>query len=96
MRVEFDPAKDRRNRTKHGVSLERAIEFDLEQSLVEVDDRHAYGESRWTAYGELDGRLYVLVFTLRAQVTRVISLRKANEREQVYVTEQRGRLEDGT
>ncbi|MDY3330651.1 MAG: BrnT family toxin [Pelistega sp.] len=31
--------------------------------------------------GKIRGRLYVLVYTLRNEVMRVISLRKANKRE---------------
>jgi uncharacterized DUF497 family protein len=34
MQIEFDPAKDRANHAKHGVSLVMAIELDWEAALV--------------------------------------------------------------
>jgi uncharacterized protein len=88
--IVFDPAKDEANIAKHGVSLLRADEIRMEEALIEVDDRFDYGEPRWIAYGELDGRLHVLAFTVRDTRVRAISLRKANDRERRYVREQRG------
>lgn len=89
--IVFDPAKDVANIAKHGVSLDRARDFVFEDSLIEADDRFDYEERRWVAYGDLDGRLYVLVFVVRDDMTRVISLRKANEREKRHAKRQ-GRL----
>lgn len=39
------------------------------------------GEDRFQAHGLIDGRLHVLVFTMRSDVLRAISLRKAHPRE---------------
>ena len=82
--IVFDPAKDAVNIVKHGVSLLRADEIQMDEALIEVDDRFDYGEPRWIAYGELDGRLHVLAFTVRDARVRAISLRKANDRERRY------------
>jgi len=38
-------------------------------------------EARFQALGEIDGRVYMLVFTPRGGDVHVISLRKANRRE---------------
>jgi uncharacterized DUF497 family protein len=46
MRIEYDPAKDVTNRTKHGVSLALASELDWEAALVWIDSRFEYGELR--------------------------------------------------
>lgn len=43
--------------------------------------RHDYGETRYVALGQLQGRLHVLCFTETRDGIRVISFRKANERE---------------
>lgn len=83
--IEFDRAKDAVNIVKHGVSLARAEEMVFEKSLIEADQRFDYQESRWLAYGDLDGRLHVLVFTRRDDIIRAISLRKANQREVEHV-----------
>lgn len=88
--IVFDSDKDAASIAKHGVSLLRADEIQMDEALIEVDDRFDYGESRWIAYGELDGRLHVLAFTVRDARVRAISLRKANDRERRYVREQRG------
>lgn len=47
-----------------------------------VDNRFDYGETRTICLGELNGRLYVIVYTWRGENRRIISARKANVREQ--------------
>jgi uncharacterized DUF497 family protein len=86
--IVFDPAKDAANIAKHGVSLSRADTMFVDDALIEIDDRRDYGEPRWILYGEIDGRLHVLAFTVREGRMRAISLRKANDREQKHVARQ--------
>ena len=49
--------------------------------FVVPDERLAYGEARFQAYGLIDGQLYVLAFPMRAHVLRAISLRTASAKE---------------
>ena len=49
MRIEFNPAKDAANQSKHGVSLALAGELDWEAALVWVDERFEYEETRMIA-----------------------------------------------
>ncbi len=80
--VEFDAAKDARNIREHGISLQRAEDFDISAAIFDVDDREDYGEVRWNAIGFLDARLYSLTFTeVDDEVIRAISLRKATSPE---------------
>jgi uncharacterized protein (DUF4415 family)/uncharacterized DUF497 family protein len=65
MAVEFDPDKDAANIAKHGVSLSRAADFEI-LAFVE-DDRSAYGETRFRAWGLIDAMAHCLVFTRRGQ-----------------------------
>lgn len=81
MDIEFDPIKDQANRVKHGLSLALAEAFELETALVEIDDRNDYKEERFIALGLIGDRVHVMVFTVRGEAIRVISLRKANRRE---------------
>jgi uncharacterized DUF497 family protein len=81
MEVSYDPAKGERNISERGLSFERVAEFDFETALIEADGRQDYGEARMTAIGRLDGVPHVLIFTMRGDVLRVISFRKANKRE---------------
>jgi uncharacterized DUF497 family protein len=76
---EFDPAKDARNREKHGVSLALAAEFEI--LAAEPDDRFDYGEERWRAWGRIEGVEYCLVYTMRRERLRAISLRRASRKE---------------
>jgi uncharacterized DUF497 family protein len=79
MEIEFDPAKDAANIAKHGVSLSRAA--DLEILVFIEDDRNAYGEVRYRAWGMIDGKLHCLAFTHRNGAVRAISLRRAHKKE---------------
>ncbi len=81
MQIEFDPAKDATNQTKHGVSLSLADELDWEAALVWVDDRFEYGELRMIALAPKTVILYYVAFVERGNMRRIISLRQANRRE---------------
>jgi len=81
VRIEFDPAKDALNRSKHGVSLVLAAELDWEAALVWVDDRFRYSETRMIALAPKRRTLYYVAFVNRGAVRRIISLRRANRRE---------------
>lgn len=81
MSYEFDPTKDESNLDKHGVSLADASGFEWETAVVREDVRKPYPELRFEAKGLIGERLYVMVYCLRADTVRVISLRKANLRE---------------
>lgn len=82
--IEFDPMKDDENRRKHGLPLE-AADFLFDGPYIEEEDRRGnYGETRFIATGpveRLENRICVAVYTWREGVRRVISFRKANERE---------------
>jgi len=84
MRIEFDPAKDSTNTAKHGVSLALASQLDWGSALVWMDDRNVYGEVRQSALVLMGERVYFVAFVDRADVRRVISLRKANNREVMH------------
>jgi uncharacterized protein len=77
--ADFDPAKEAINLSKHGISLARWI--DLEVFAIVADDRFDYGEPRYRAYGMIDGVSYCLVFTVRNERYRPISLRRAHAKE---------------
>lgn len=81
MRIEFDPAKDSANRTKHGISLTLASELDWDAALVWIDDRFETDELRMIALAPKTGILYYVAFVDRGEVRRIISLRRANRRE---------------
>ena len=87
MKIEFDPAKDAANQTKHGVSLSMAGELNWEAALVWVDGRFEYKETRMIALAPETDILYYVAFVDRGEVRRIISLRRANRREVKHYVE---------
>ena len=85
MNVTFDPAKDAANLAKHGFSLLDAVGFEWGAAVVWPDKRREYDEARMVGLVPVKDRLFCVVFVDRPpeQPTerRIISLRKANNRE---------------
>ena len=82
MRCEWDEAKNRINLVKHGLSFEDADAVFAGPCVTFVDDRFDYGEERLITLGLLAGRLVVVGHAPRDEGTRIISMRKGNQREQ--------------
>ena len=81
MEIAYDLAKDAINRAKQGVSLGEAARLEWNRVLAKPDTRMDYGEPRQIGYGPIGQRLYCVVFVDRGDTLRIISLRKANNRE---------------
>ena len=62
--------------------MARADEVFAGATLTVEDDRQDYGEVRFITIGFLDSRMVILIWTPRDDAYRIISMRKANEREQ--------------
>ena len=81
MKITYDPAKNDWNIRERGLSFDRAAEVDFSHASIYVDVRRDYGETRYVALCYLDRRLHVLCFRETDEGIRVISFRKANDRE---------------
>ena len=91
MKFEWDPDKNARNIKSRGLDFDLATAFEWHTALVIEDTRRDYGEPRLRAMGLIINRLYVLVFTPRGEFIRIISLRRANRREEkTYEKAQQG------
>jgi uncharacterized DUF497 family protein len=88
MEIEFDPAKNAKNVADRKLSLARAAELFKGRVFELLDERRDYGEIRRLAFGRIDGRLHVCVYTDRGEIRRIISLRKANAREKAWFDRQ--------
>ncbi len=84
MNYEWSEQKKEANFEKHGVDFNDIENFEWDSVIETLDDRKNYGEQRWVAIGRICDRLYVLIYTMRNNNIRVISLRKANTRERNY------------
>lgn len=87
MQFEWDPAKARENRRKHGVDfLDDIPALEDPYRLEELDDRHAFVEERTMTIGQSRSRVLFVVTTTRGQDgedrCRIISARKATRHEE--------------
>lgn len=82
MQISFDPAKRDKTLLERGLDFADAGIVFAGHTYDLVDDRFDYGEVRVITVGRLDTRMVVLVWTQRGPARHVISMRKANDREQ--------------
>lgn len=86
MQCEWDENKAATNLSKHGVSFgEAKTVFDDPLFIAFADPDHSIGEKRLIVMGESSkGRLLVVAYTERSQVTRLISAREATRKERRF------------
>ncbi len=78
----FDPVKDAANRKKHGVSLAEGDGILNDPLALTIEDSAALGEQRFISIGmNVFGQLRVVVYALRDEYARIISVRKAEPKE---------------
>ena len=82
VRITFDPGKRDRTLFDRGLDFVEAVEVFQGDHLTFPDGRRDYGEQRLITIGRMRARMVVLVWTPRGEARHVISLRKANDREQ--------------
>ena len=82
MHIEYDPAKREATLSARALDMARSAEVWNGPTVTIPDTRRDYGEDRFMTVGRLSSRLVVLIWTPRGDTRRIISLRKANAREQ--------------
>jgi uncharacterized protein len=82
MAFEWDEDNRKAHLVKHGVDFRDVTRMFDGPTVETVDDRTNYGETRFNALGEIEGRVYAVAYTWRHANRRIISARKANAREQ--------------
>ncbi|PMS37522.1 BrnT family toxin [Trinickia symbiotica] len=90
MRITFDRAKRDATFQDRGLAFEDTATVFEGNTLDMVDDRFDYGEERIVTVGRLGGRMVIVVWTQRGDARHVISMRKANEREEKRFAERLG------
>lgn len=81
MEFEWDGAKSDRNQHTRGLSFADAAMIFEGPTVETADSRRAYGEIRVKAIGRIDDEIYVVIYTDRRDVRRIISARRANKKE---------------
>lgn len=89
--LEWDDEKLARNVVERGIHFSEAERIDWSTAQTFTDDRIDYGEDRFVTRGLIDGRLHILVFVMRGERMRIISLRKADSRERRNYARETGR-----
>jgi uncharacterized protein len=90
MRIEYDPIKREVTLESRGLDMADAILIFEGRTLTRQDKRNDYGEKRFITVGFLADRMVILVWTRRGTARRIISLRKANDREERDFTARMG------
>ena len=79
MQYEWDSVKRRTNREKHRVDFTEMELFEWDTAVVQGQARR--GEIRYRAIGYIGDRLHVVIYTVRGDTFRIISLWRAGRRD---------------
>ncbi|MBE9202654.1 BrnT family toxin [Synechocystis salina LEGE 06099] len=88
MQFEYDPQKAKSNRQKHGISFAEAEMVFFDPLTIHELDPDSTTEERFIALGMGNtGSILVVVYTLRGEIIRLISARRATKQEtKIYET----------
>ena len=90
MRITYDITKRNKTLTERSLDFADADSVFAGHHFTAEDTQQDYGEVRLISIGLLKGRMVVLVWTPRGADRRIISMRKANEREQALYAHRLG------
>jgi len=79
--ITYDPKKRLETLENRRLDFEDAAKVFAGKHFQMEDDRRDYGETRWISVGRLNRQLVVVVWTVRGNARRIISMRKCNARE---------------
>ena len=77
---EFDDAKSRANKAKHGVDFVEAQALWLDEDQIRIAARTGQ-EPRFVVIGTIDGKHWSAVITYRDEAIRLISVRRSRPKE---------------
>lgn len=81
MKFEWDNTKRESNIKKHNIDFVDAARLLLGNTYISQSTKSGNDKERMIAIGELDGRIYTIVYTLRNGIYRIISSRRASNAE---------------
>lgn len=81
MEFEYDPAKSQSNKEKHGIDFEEAKVLWLDEDRVEFPAK-SDTEERHAIIAKRADKIWVAFFTMRELAIRIISVRRAREKEE--------------
>lgn len=90
MKISFDPAKRAETLRKRRIDFRDAEHVFAGPQFTFADERFAYPEPRYITAGLLANRMVIVVWTPIPDGRRIISMRKANDREKARYTQRLG------
>ena len=81
MKYEWDLNKARANLRKHAITFADAVAVFADEQALTIADKHPEEERFVTLGLDAFGRVLVVVYTYRGEIIRIISARKATNRE---------------
>ena len=80
MSFEWDPEKSALNKKKHGIDFETAKNIWLDNERIEIKAPHPV-EERWIVIGSVRQKVWAAIYTIRGDIIRIISVRRARKKE---------------
>ncbi len=77
---EYDPRKSEANKARHGIDFVEAQVLWTDPRRLEIEAR-TMQEPRALVIGQIEGKLWAAVITYRGERIRIISVRRAREKE---------------
>lgn len=81
MKLTFDGAKREATLKERGLDFADAAKVFTGNNVTWIDDRYAYGETRYITAGRIDDRMVVIAWTSRGDARRIISMRYCHAKE---------------
>jgi uncharacterized DUF497 family protein len=87
-RFDWDPAKDRENRLKHGIGFAEAqLAFADPRLVIAEDPTHSEAEPRFFCFGKIEADVLTVRFTYRSDVIRILGAGYWRRGKRIYELE---------
>lgn len=80
MKFDWDKNKSASNKLKHGIDFEEARKLWDDPSRVEIQASFP-DEERFILIGKMRANIWTVIYTIREEAIRIISVRRAREKE---------------
>lgn len=80
MKFEWDANKSDANKLKHGIDFKTAKNIWFDEDRIEIQAPYPV-EERWIVIGKYKNKIWTGIYTIRNDVIRIISVRRARPRE---------------
>jgi uncharacterized DUF497 family protein len=89
MKFEWDCDKSSSNKVKHGIDFETAKRLWEDENRLEILAPHPV-ENRKIVIAKINNKIWTAIYTMRRDAVRIISVRRAREKEEKLYEEETG------